>query len=90
MSEKCFETMSVRVACRTRANEVQAEVIQELVDDLFEKMASGSAAWFQSCLLHDCIEATMKSLAALAGRLAKLNHDFVPTLGCYSFPVCFS
>lgn len=34
---------------RTLALEAQGRVIQELVDDLFEKMASGTAAWL--CVL---------------------------------------
>ena len=48
---------SLSCSCRTIANEVQSEVIQELVDDLFQKMASGSAACFQlvfnlACFAH--------------------------------------
>jgi hypothetical protein len=68
--------------------------INDLVDDLFEKLAQGGVPWPFKVLMFflggwcmtvmnpDPAKATVTTIEKAVSKICRLNHDLIPMLGC--------
>lgn len=59
----------------------QKEVIEELTNDFFRKLAHGFAPWpFDNFLGFQRFEAKIGEVASFVNKICQLNHDLIPQL----------
>ena len=55
-------------------------VIDDMVSELYKKMASGGVTWAMERPLTSTTEAKLCDLRSTVQKIRRLNHDVIPTL----------